>query len=281
MAYMKTLPALAGAKLIVIDEGLDVPYARALITGWCRTWKQEDRDYTIDLLSFSDPEYWYKNESYGSADISLHDYYSIDTKKVTRNDLENLECILKTIKSQSRNTVIVDCLSSLILYAGLAKALWFIEKLSRQVSQLVCIYRRDLVQNKIPAVETLGTTYVKLETVAESSSKYNLTYSAKLIHRKLSGSVIRQTELIKQKIETYEINAEKIVVQKPNRGSVSQPPKIESSFRIEIDAEEMEQRDQTPLPYTLAATNASKIFYQPDDADDIDEDDPDDDLINL
>jgi len=193
--------------------------------------------------------------------------------------LENLEHILKTVKLKPRNTVIVNCLSSLVLYAGLAKALRFIEKLSKQVSQLICIYRRDLVQ-KIPAIETLGTTYVKLEKFTGINSTNNLIYTARLIHRKLGGSITCQTEIIKQDSISYQINAEKITTANARKSEAneSQPVKIESSFRIEMNAREMEQRDKTPLPYTLNTTNTSRIFYHPDDVDDIDEDDPDDDL---
>jgi hypothetical protein len=256
-------------------------YARALIAGWFCTWKKEN--YNIDLLSFSDPKCWYENEPepFKSGNICLHDYYSIDTNKIARNDLKNLENLLKNIKSKFQNAVIIDCLSSLVLYVGLAKALWFIEKLSKQVSQLICIYRRDFIQNKIPGIETLGTTYVKLEKFNGISSINNLTYTAKLIRRKLSGSVMCQTLLIRQNNKSYQINAEKIMVHKPNQISINQHAKIESSFRIEINAREMEQRNKTPLPYTLNTVNTSKIFYQPDDVDDIDEDDPDNDLMNL
>lgn len=278
---METLPILEGARVIVIDEGLDVMYAGALIAGWLHAWKEKDPNYNIDLLSFSDPKLWYDNEPgpLTSKNIHLHDYYTINVNEVAKKDLENLEYILKTVKLTPRNTVIVNCLSSLVLYVGLAKALRFIEKLSKQVSQLICIYRRDLVQ-KIPAIETFGTTYVKLEKFTGINSTNNLIYTARVIHRKLGGSIICQTEIIKQDSISYQINAEKIAITnaRKSKANESQPVKIESSFRIEMNAREMKQRDKTPLPYTLNTTNTSKIFYDPDDLDDIDEDDPDDDL---
>lgn len=279
MAYMETLPILEGARIIIIDEGLDAMYAGALIAGWLYAWKEKDPNYSIDLLSFSDPKLWYDNEPEPlvSKNIQLHDYYTVNINEVGKKDLENLEHILKTVKLKPRNTVIVNCLSSLILYVGLAKALWFVEKLSKQVSQLICIYRRDVVQ-KVPAIETLGTTYVKLEKFTGISSINNLTYTARLIYRKLSGSIVCQTETITQDSTSYQIKAEKIANARRPEANESQPMKIESSFRIEMNAREMEQRDKTPLPYTLSTTNTSRIFYHPDDVDDIDEDDPDDDL---
>lgn len=260
--------------------GLDVMYAESLIAGWLHAWKKKDPNYTIDLLSFSDPKFWYDNEPGPliSNNIHLHDYYTIDINEVAKKDLQNLEYILKTVKLKSRNTVIVNCLSSLILYVGLAKALWFIEKLSKQVSQLICIYRRDVIR-KVPAIETLGTTYVKLEKFTGISSINNLIYTARLIHRKLGGSIICETEIIKQESTSYQINAEKVTTNvHKSEANGSQTVKIESSFRIEMNAREIEQRDKTPLPYTINTINTSRIFYHPDDIDDIDEDDPDDDL---
>ncbi|XP_014481161.1 PREDICTED: uncharacterized protein LOC106747779 [Dinoponera quadriceps] len=277
---MKTLPLLEGAKVIVIDEGLEALYARTLIAGWMRTWLEKDHNYSVDLLSFSDPKFWYNDEpkSFVSKNVQLHDYYSIDVDKVANEDIENLRHILETVNPH--NTVIIDCLSSLVLYVGLTKTLWFIEKLSKHVSQLICIYRRDFIQNKIPAIETLGTTYVKLEKHVGISAINSLVYSTTFVHRKPGGSVLCQTEVITQDNATYQITTGSIVTPSDHKdqAGTNQPVKIESSFRIEMNAREMEQRNKTPLPYTINAANTSRIHYQPDDVDDIDEDDPDDDL---
>lgn len=243
-------------------------------------WKEKDSDYSVDLLSFSDPKSWYDNEPgpLTSTNVNLHDYFNVlPTENAEKKDLENLDYVLQTVKLKSQNTVVVNCLSSLVLYVGLGKALRFVEKLSKQVSQLICIYRRDFIQTKVPAIETFGTTYVKLEKFTGISLTNNLVYNAKLIHRKSGGSLICQTEIIRQDIETYHINAEK-VTEPSIQKTETEPIKIETSFRIEMSAQEMEQRDKTPLPYTLNATNISRIFYQPEDIDDIDEEDPDDDL---
>jgi len=241
-------------------------------------WKEKSSDHSIDLLSFSDPKTWYDDEPLTSANVNLHDYYSVHpTEDAEKKDLENLDHILKTIKLKPQNTVVVNCLSSLVLYVGLGKALRFVEKLSKQVSQLICIYRRDFIQIKVPAIETFGTTYVKLEKFTGINPTNNLIYNAKLTHRKSGGSIICQTEIIRQDIESYQISAEKVAIPSIHK-SETESVKIETSFRIEMSAQEMEQRDKTPLPYILNATNTSKIFYQPEDIDDIDEEDPDDDL---
>lgn len=284
MSLVKSLPLLDGTRVIVVDEGLDMTHATALIAGWINVWKEKNSMYSIDLLSFSDPKAWYDNEPgpLTSTTVTLHDYFSAQPSagnggNPERQDLENLEYILKTVKLKSHNTVIVNCLSSLLLYVGLRRAVRFVDKLSKQVSQLICIYRRDLGHIKVPAIETFGTTYVKLEKFLGINSTNTLVYNVKLVHRKSGGSVMCQVERIRQDIESYQINAEKVVDVSVCK-TEPEPPKIETSFRIERSAREMEQRDKTPLPYTLNATNASKIFYQPEAVDDIDEEDPDDDL---
>ncbi|XP_032682578.1 uncharacterized protein LOC116849491 [Odontomachus brunneus] len=278
---MKTLPLLEGAKLIVIDEGLEAIYARMLIAGWMHTWSEKDPNYDVHLLSFCNTRLWYNDEPkpFMSKNMQLHDYYSfINFDEVVNKDLENLTHILQTFTSS--NIVIVDCLSSLALYVGLAKSLWFIEKLSKQVSQLICIYKRDFMQTNIPAIETLGTTYVKLEKCVGISVTNNLVYSTTLVHRKPGGSLLCQKEIITQNNITYQIISGSIItpIDHEDQTNINQPVKIESSFRIEMNAQEMEQRDRTPLPYMMNAASTSKIHYQPDDVDDIDEDDPDDDL---
>ncbi|XP_012061412.1 PREDICTED: uncharacterized protein LOC105624665 [Atta cephalotes] len=279
MSHIKTLPLLDGTKVIVIDEDIEAAYAIALIAGWIHVWKEKNSDYSIDLLSFSDPKAWYDNEPLTPTKVTIHDYYSVQpTEDAEKKDSENLDHVLKNIKMKSQNTVVVNCLGSLILYVGLGKTIRFIEKLSKQVSQLICIYRRDFMQTEVPAIETFGTTYVKLEKFTGNSSTNNIIYIAQLIHRKSGGSVICQTEIIKQDIEFYQITAEKVTVPTNVCKTETEPIKVETSFRIEMSAQEMEQRDKTPLPYTLNATNTSKIFYQPEDVDDIDEEDPDDDL---
>lgn len=281
MLSVKTLPLLSGAKFIIIDEGLEAMYGRTLIAGWLEMWKGENPNHTFQLFSFSDPKSWYENEaeSFKTNQLEIYDCYTLDTNEIYNEDFDTLQHILNTFKTES--TVIVDCLSSLIIYVGLTKALWFLERLSGQVPQLICIYRRDFVQNKVPCVETLGTTYVKLVEHAGIRVNNNFTYIVQFMHRKMGITMTRQTELVTQDNVTYEITSEKIESRKKVKLPYDyQKQKVEYSFRIELDASEMKERDKTALPYTIKtdAENTSTIHYRPDDEDDIDEEDPDDDL---
>ncbi|XP_076634915.1 elongator complex protein 5 [Colletes latitarsis] len=287
MTSIKTLPLVEGARLIVLDEGVDAMYARKLIAGWIQMWKDKDRSHTFDLLLFSDPKstYQHEPEPFVSSNVNICDYYTIDIHTVDINaihkeDFDILEDILKT--TEVKSTVIVDCLTSLILFVGLSKALWFLERLSKQVQQVICIYRRNFVQNKIPCIQTLGTTYVRIEKSPGSRTNTSFNYVVELVHRKIGGTILRQREIVNQNNISYEIQSEKIETHGKKSNSVCENHKqtVESSFRIEINESEMKQRKEMVLPYTfnVNTTNTSKIHYQPEDIDDIDEEDPDDDL---
>ncbi|XP_076756401.1 elongator complex protein 5 [Xylocopa sonorina] len=286
MTSIRMLPLLEGTKLIVLDEGVDAMYARMLIAGWLEMWKDKDPNRMVDLLLFSDPKSSFQNEPepFASSNVNIYDYYTVDINEldinaICENDFNSLEHILRTVNVKS--TVIIDCLTSLILFVGLSKALWFLEKLSKQVPQLICIYRRDFVQNKIPCIKTLGSTYVKIQKFSGTNINNNISYMVEFLHRKVGGGVLRQEEIVNQSNASYEIKSE-IFEQskKPDSVCENHKQRIESSFRIEMNENEMKQRNEVVLPYTVNtnATNTSKIHYQPEDIDDIDEEDPDDDL---
>lgn len=281
MLSVKTLPLLVDANLIILDEGLEAMYARTLVAGWLEMSQREKPHHNFHLFSFSDPMSWYKNEAgpFKTNQLTIHDYYTVNIDEVHNKDFDTLQHILNTFKTGS--TIIIDCLSSLIVYVGLTKALWFLERLSAQVSQIICIYRRDFVQNKIPCVETLGRTYVKIFEHTEMQINNNFTYVVQFTHRRLGVTITRQTELVTQNNETYKITSEKIENKKKTKiPSDDQKQKAEYSFRIELTESEMKEREKVALPYVIKADteNTSKIHYHPDDEDDIDEEDPDDDL---
>ncbi|KAG7198738.1 hypothetical protein KM043_001726 [Ampulex compressa] len=282
MACLRTLPLLHGAK-IVIDEGLDAMYGKTLIAGWMRMWHDQKIRKKCEILTYSDPQFWCQEEfKQFELDIKIHDCctLNLDTS-LQMNEIDNLKQIIKIINLDS--IVIIDCLTSMIMYAGQATALWFMQRLNTKVSQSICIYRRDFVKSKVPCIETLGSTYIKLDKFCGTRTSNNFKYVAKILRHKLGISSLCHFEAVNQDIVSYDISSEKIMAQKHEKSDSitdNQKQKIESSFRIEISEHEMKQRENTPLPYALNATTAStsKILYQPDDVDDIDEEDPDDDL---
>ncbi|XP_043268299.1 uncharacterized protein Elp5 [Venturia canescens] len=287
MAQIKTLPLFPGAKFIVIDDGQEVMRSQSLILGWLQMWNDKGLGNTVEFLLFSGPKFVYEKytKNIKNVDLKLHDYYTVFVDD-DKDDVAKLEGIVNGKILQVNSVVIVDCLSSLILLVGLSKALRFVEKLSSRCAQMICIYKRDFSQNKIPRIETLGTTYVRLEKLnSYTSQRDHIQYEVYLNHRKQGGGILHHRAHIFQEfiLDTYEIvretasnhSAPEII---PPAQHAQEKP--QATFRIEMNAREQEQRKNTPLPYSQGATtqNESQILYEPDSIDDIDEEDPDDDL---
>ena len=262
-------------------------HARKLIAGWIQELKERDPSRVFSLLLFSDSKSSYQNEPkpFASSNVNIFDYYTIDvgnkfdTTAVGEKDLLNLQHILQTINA--KHTVIIDCLISLNSLVGLSKTMWFLERLSKQVPQVICIYKRDFVHNKIPGIETLGTTYVKIQKSPGTTTSKDFNYTVELLHRKMGGGVLKQQEIVSQNNVSCEIVSRKLEQsRKMDPVCEDSKSKIESSFRIEISENEMKQRQELTLPYMINtnAVNTSKIHYHPEDVDDFDEEDPDDDL---
>lgn len=284
MIQMKTLPLLNKISTTIVEEDINAPYGKILIAGWLQTWKEMEPNCVIELLSFANPKSWYLNgpRPYTLDNIKISDFYTLTMDKPQENLVNTLQQILDKVTKKS--VILIDSLDSLILYVGLAYALWFIEMLGKKVERFMCLFRRDCLQNKLSCIETLGNTYVTLHKYFGIHTNDEYTYIAKYINRKLGGTITRGTELVRQNINTYEIKSENFKTpsnSEKRSTSTDDDAKIASSFRIEINEHEMKQRESTPLPYTLTTemtNNRSKILYIPDEADDLDEEDPDDDL---
>ncbi|XP_012282625.1 uncharacterized protein LOC105700918 [Orussus abietinus] len=283
MARIKSIASLKDARVIVIDEDLEATYARSLIAGWLSTWNERKTSRPIDLLSFSCPQRAVLNlpDPFRLIDMKVHDLYSIRPESTEVDECKKLENVIDLIRKDS--TVIVDCLSGLTLSFGLKQALHFLNKLRFEVQQLICIYRRDFYNVGIPRIDTLGDFYIRLEQSSQVQSSKNYIYKALLLEWRKNPKY--QTELVEQDRLTYSIESTQVIVNTNRKVDVVKSDnveKIQASFRIEIGPREMEQREKTVLPYTQvrdALRGESKIFYQPDETDDVDEEDPDDDLL--
>lgn len=263
--------------------------AETLISGWLQMWNDKGLGNTVEFLLFSGPKIVYERhaDQLKNIDLKFHDYYTIFVDDPDKDDAVKLERIINGNTLQVNSVVIVDCLSSLVLSVGLAKALRFVERLSWRTAQIICVYRRDFGICKIPRIETLGTTYVRLEKPAIQITKRDeIQYEVLLNHRKQGGGILIHRALISQEYmsSTHEIVSEaKPVTHGSSEIAVVSshtPEKPQATFRIEMNAREQEQRKNTPLPYGVrpSVQNESQILYEPDSIDDLDEEDPDDDL---
>ena len=263
--------------------------SETLIAGWLQMWNEKGLGNTVEFILFSGPKSTYEQhtEKFKNIDIRFHDNYTVFVDDQIKDDVIKLNRILTGNILQINSVVIIDCLSSLILSVGLSKTLRFIEKLNSRTAQMICIYRRDFGQHKIPRVETLGTTYIRLDRASlHGMERDNIQYEISLNHRKQGGGIIVHRALVchENVSGTYEIVRERTpltpLTMELTTNVSHTPEKPQASFRIEMNAREQEQRKNTPLPYGLssAAPNESQILYEPDSIDDLDEEDPDDDL---
>ncbi|KAH0566963.1 uncharacterized protein LOC123275397 [Cotesia glomerata] len=283
-----SLPLMQDATFILIDEDVEEPCADNLIDGWMQMWSTANLSQQIHLLLFFNTKshYNYLTTLFKENKLHIHDYCLEDLDKIYEKQDFNEICerIMKSSIVDEKSIVVLNCLSSLIVNIGLARALRFVDKLSQRVSQLICVYRRDFGTQKIPKIETLGTTYVRLGKSSETAMNNEISYEVAMVHCKRGGGILKKHVVITQDPVSCEIKSENPVEFKaPVLVSqvVETSVKPQASFRIDMNARELEQRNQTPLPYMQVikdATSESQIHYIPDKNDDFDEEDPDDDL---
>ncbi|XP_008556381.1 uncharacterized protein LOC103577504 [Microplitis demolitor] len=282
-----SLPLMQDSKFIVIDEGVEESYADNLIDGWMQMWSTTNLTQQIHLLLFFNTKshYSYLKKLFKDNKLHIHDYCTEDLDRIYEKKDFSINCdrILKS-GIDEKSIVVINCLSSLIVNIGLAKALRFVDKLSQRVSQLICVYRRDFGTRKIQKIETLGSTYIRLGKPSETVMNNEIAYEVAMVHCKRGGGILKKHVVITQDPESCEIKSENPVEIKAPVviSKVVEPTlKPQASFRTDMNPRELEQRNQTPLPYMQVikdATSESQIYYVPDKNDDFDEEDPDDDL---
>ncbi|KAJ8982231.1 hypothetical protein NQ317_013533 [Molorchus minor] len=183
------------------------------------------------------------------------------------------------------DVVIVDSLAHAIYQYGLGETYRLINNVKNQgVQQIIALLHTDLLKEKekiCSLFEHLSTLNLNIEPKFISENR-----RAQYTHKKSGGKVITQ-------IEEYKFEGTNFVTQKIEKPSVKKlldstqmpqaDPESISTFRIGLTDEEKISRDQLVLPYlpkseTQTGKEEGKIFYEFDQRDDWDEEDPDDDL---
>lgn len=188
--------------------------------------------------------------------------------------------------------IVIDSLSPMMLHR---QAPYTCQTLSRlmsakiqeaEVEQVVCLLHRDLHDDhSIVLLNHLATTIVKVTPPKLG----HFHVACNTLHKRLSGKVIRIDEhfnldeqyCIQDVTEVKNVDTSTVAME-----TKQSDPTANLTFNLTLTDKEKEARSQVKLPYTYDvnrednSTNfgEGKIFYQPDDADDFDEEDPDDDL---
>ncbi|XP_052212717.1 elongator complex protein 5-like isoform X2 [Dreissena polymorpha] len=190
--------------------------------------------------------------------------------------------------------VVIDNLSLSLLHRGAPYTCQTLAQIREtkiqgaDVEQVVCSLHSDLHDNiSLSLVEHLATTVVKV-----TEPKMDQFFmAANILHKRQSGKVIRTMEHfnINDQYGVFNVTEVKSVSATPSVMDSKQPdPTANLTFNLTLTDKEKEARSQVKLPYTydrekqddrlLKSVGEGKIFYQPDEADDFDEEDPDDDL---
>ncbi|PNF33968.1 hypothetical protein B7P43_G04669 [Cryptotermes secundus] len=150
------------------------------------------------------------------------------------------------------------------------------------VSQVICLIHEDTLPDvhvALPQLCHLATTTVKIGSHTQSS-RGNPT--ASIIHKKQGGKILRQVEYYSIDADNR-LKSEILTLVTPTVAGVNedenQLPEDLTTFKLSLGQQEKEARSQLVLPYLrINSEKGGKVFYQPDAADDWDEEDPDDDL---
>ncbi|XP_058789026.1 uncharacterized protein LOC131662990 isoform X2 [Phymastichus coffea] len=270
--------------LLLAKANVEATYANSLIIAWLQTIRKRSPRQQIVVLLFSYPKYCLERYLKYSTltNVDIKDYFSISCQT---EEIDVLQEITFFASQHSDSVLVINCIDTLALQLGLANTLRFVEKLQQNhKSKIFIIHRRDFF-TKIPKIETLSNTYVLLEKFTKTTTETEVHYKVSITHRKPGGTVVHSKELVCQNMENYNLTSEKLNDSLISNLEQNKMPKVkvqpQASFRIEMNEQEIKQRNSVPLPFVLSSSTDNKefkIIYVPDDADDIDEEDPDDDL---
>lgn len=190
--------------------------------------------------------------------------------------------------------LVIDSLSPMMLHRAAPYTCQTISRLTHSkihtadTEQVVCLVHGDLHDNhSLTLVEHLATSVVKVQ----ASALDHFLMASQILHKRISGKIIKITEHfnLSEKYEVLDVTEIKSVDQTTSAVDTGQTdPTANLTFNLTLTDKEKMARSQVKLPYTYdrnrqddtlnKSVGEGKIFYQPDEADDFDEEDPDDDL---
>ncbi|XP_066992556.1 elongator complex protein 5 isoform X2 [Anabrus simplex] len=238
--------------------------------------------HVIHVLYFENPIETILNCE--SSDLLLHDCFSDPRGWINggNEDCSLLETVKRVVGRNDGDIIVaIDSLSPLLFSYGFAQCY-------RDLHTLVS---RPLFPDFLPERESsvlrlqhLASTYIQVEPPLRGSLGYPVV---RITHKKPGGKVIR-------KIEQFYFDGEGHVTSSDvqHLPDIPVPAVVDSvnsmdeltTFKLGLHEEEIRARSQLVLPYLKCGEKAGgeggggQVFYQPDAADDWDEEDPDDDL---
>lgn len=201
--------------------------------------------------------------------------------------------------SVSKIVVVIDTISSFLPYhtdSQMCSAILSLVTASERISdiqnvQVLGLLHSDLHSEKtVKALRYLATTQIKLSVEDPSLSTIRDAHGVfEILQNKKNGKVKRQKEVYRVdgnhhlELSVYDQQQK----QENSHGNDAQPdPTANLTFNLTLKESERIAKEKVVLPYIsnkdkselVTPPGYGQIFYEPDDADDFDEEDPDDDL---
>ncbi|ORX98588.1 hypothetical protein K493DRAFT_406551 [Basidiobolus meristosporus CBS 931.73] len=228
------------------------------------------------------------------------------------SDLKEAEVLLKKL-TQSTNvpyTLVLDSVSSFIRDSPV-KTFKFIKNIvdeTKEPSNVIATYHADVPDptgssgySALPHISSafsqLASTRVVVKNVLEQdpldfegpqeyiteSSNSLATGKCEIEHKRKSGKVVRE-RIIFEVTPTGGLSistiVDKPVIPEPESETPEVDPMANLSFNLNLTEEQRKAKNEVVLPYLKTQENevSGAIYYEPDEADDFDDEDPDEDL---
>ncbi|GLH09157.1 Uncharacterized protein GBIM_14273 [Gryllus bimaculatus] len=272
------------SSLIIIEDNADQPSSYLFQTFIHNASLQQLK---VHVICFENPvEKWTRILN---SNVNIHDCFSDHrgwNNVNEENDLQGVyqeKGLLGVVQELLNHgdgkpsVVCIDSLTPVLFRHGLNKCyrdlhalLSIARKDEEKLNQLVAVIHEDAVPERWDTLEQmrhLATTVFQIQLASSpNSSGWGLL---RVTHRKAGGKIVKQKK--NQQLEASEEVDPTVAVQNL------------TTFKLTLNPQEEEARSQLILPYTRQGrpkgqSGGGKVFYEPDAADDWDDEDPDDDL---
>ncbi|XP_056408754.1 elongator complex protein 5 [Hyla sarda] len=277
---------LGAPGLLLLTDGAFLPGRRLLYSFIMAALKRAER---VHVFGFEIPEEEFRDgiPQEKSPSFTFHDGFSdpLDWEKsLASMSLRDL-CV-RGIRDRVGDgvgpvTIVLDSLSWILVRRPLPTVCHLLRELSADDTRVVALLHEDLHDpGLLRSVCLLADSVISLTDPGE-------ILTARVIQRKRSGRVVTQTESFRV---GDDLNLETVskMEQEPE-DTVQVDPTVNLTFNLRLTETERERKESATLPYIFtdskkmsilqsSTRGSAKIFYDPEPTDDVDEDDPDDDL---
>nr|DBA29595.1 TPA: hypothetical protein GDO54_005667 [Pyxicephalus adspersus] len=219
---------------------------------------------------FSDPLHWRNH----SQSLTLHDFTARTIRK-------------RVSSSSTPVTIVLDSLSWILARCPLPSVCHTLRELCRpQMKEgshdmrVLTLLHADLHDPGV--VGSVCTLCDSVIDVTDGGEQLGVT----ITQRKRSGKVVTGKEIFRV-CEDFSLERTTAMESEP-QSRTEVDPTVNLTFNLRLSETERERKESAALPYTFSENKKSsllqssgtsgKIFYDPDPGDDLDEEDPDDDL---